>query len=195
MIKRRLFDLLLLVVLPVVSYGADCPSAKNAKNGFLLRNSGAISEFRPAQGPVVAITNSFGSSEKQTVYSYQGLFDLSRSSSDERYAIYPLDGLDKLLPIKKDGHHVIPFVPLDPQQSSDKWTLELTVTKRETVAVGRCKYEVFRIREETKRGGERVELWSALYSPDLHATLAKIYDEGTSEEAIVSYDHIQSLSH
>ncbi|MBB4232772.1 hypothetical protein [Rhizobium mongolense] len=92
------------------------------------------------------------------------------------------------------GHHVIPFVPLDPQQSSEKWTLELTITKRETVAVGRCKYEVFKSRAKTKRGGERVELWSALYSPDLHATLAKIYDEGTSEEAIVGYDYIQSLS-
>ncbi|WP_196776294.1 hypothetical protein [Rhizobium etli] len=102
--------------------------------------------------------------------------------------------MGKLLPIKKEGHHVIPFVPLDPQQSSDKWTLELSVTKRETVAVGRCKYEVFRIREETKRGGERVELSSALYSPDLHATLAKIYGEGTSEESIVSHDYIQSLS-
>ncbi|MDP9811925.1 hypothetical protein J2W42_004795 [Rhizobium tibeticum] len=154
MIAKHLFTLVIAVVLPVAAHGVDCPSAKTAKNGFLLRNSGAISEFRPAEGPLITITNSFGDSNRQTVYSYEGLFDLSRSSNDERYTIYPLGDLDKVFPLKKDAHHVISFVPLDPQQSKDQWTLELTVTKRETVAVGRCKYEAFRIRQEIKRAGQ-----------------------------------------
>lgn len=69
------------------------------------------------------------------------------------------------------------------------------MTKQETVAVGRCEYEAFRVRQETKRAGQPVDVWSALYSPDLHATLAKVYDEGTSEETTIAYDYIQSLSH
>jgi len=186
--------LLFAAVFPIAAIAADCPSAKTAKNGFMLRNSGAISEFRPAKGPLVSITNSFGDSNKQTVYSYGGLVDLSRSSNDERYAIYPLGGLEKVLPLKKDAHHIISFVPLDPQASKDEWTLELTVTKRETVAVGRCKYDAYRVKQETKRAGQQVDVWSALYSPDLRATLAKVYDEGTSEEATIAYDYIQSLS-
>ena len=142
----------------------------------------------------MAITNSFGDSNKQTAYLYGRLIDLSRASNDERYAIYPLAGLEKVLPLRKDAHHIISFVPLDPQQSKDQWRLELTVTKPETVAVGGCEYEAFRVKQETKRAGQQVDVWSVLYSPDLHATLAKVYDEGTSEETTIAYDYIQSLS-
>ncbi|CCM79220.1 hypothetical protein [Rhizobium mesoamericanum] len=94
MITKCLFGLFFAIVLPVAANAVDCPSAKTAKKGFLLRNSGAISEFRPAQGPLLAITNSFGGSDKQTIYSYGGLIDLSRFSNDERYAIYPLGGFE-----------------------------------------------------------------------------------------------------
>jgi hypothetical protein len=72
--------------------------------------------------------------------------------------------------------------------------LDLTVTELETLAVGRCKYEAFRIKQEAKRAGHQVDVWSALYSPDLDGALAKVYDEGTSEETTIAYDYIQSLS-
>ncbi|TDX88102.1 hypothetical protein EDE05_10274 [Neorhizobium sp. R1-B] len=71
--------------------------------------------------------------------------------------------------------------------------LELTVTAEETVALGRCKYDVFRVKQETKQNGRTTENLSVLYSPDLHVTLAKIYDEGTSNQVIVSYEHIRPL--
>lgn len=191
---RSLKYLLISLLFPVVAHGAGCPSAKTAPNGFLLKNSEATSEFIPAQGPVIAITNTFGDSQKQTVFSFQGLIDLSRSSSDERFNIYPVSDLNEILPLTKDEHHVISFVPLNPEEANEKWTLELTVTKRETLAVGRCKYDVLRVRQEVKRGSEQVDVWSALYSPDLHATLAKVYDEGTADEAIVRYDYIAPLN-
>ncbi|WP_256375577.1 hypothetical protein M728_003596 (plasmid) [Ensifer sp. WSM1721] len=38
-----------------------------------------------------------------------------------------------------------------------------------------------------------MDVWSALYSPDLEATLAKIYDEGTANEYIVRYERIRGL--
>ncbi|MDQ0559836.1 hypothetical protein QO004_001618 [Rhizobium mesoamericanum] len=75
---------------------------------WLLRNSGAISEFRPAQVPPMAITNSFGGPNKQTAYSYGGPYRpvrvpamMSDMMSDMRF-----------LPLKKDAHHIISFVPL-----------------------------------------------------------------------------------
>jgi hypothetical protein len=54
---------------------------------------------------------------------------------------------------------------------------------------------VFRIKQVTKRGDEQVDILSVLYSPDLQATLAKVYDEGTADEYTVRYDRIQSLTH
>lgn len=147
----RLYSLLIALIFPTSLDAAECPSAKSAKNGFMLRNSSAISEFRPAKGSLVSITNSFRGAEKQVVYSFDGIFDLYRAGSREKYGMHPLSDLSKIVPLKKGDHHVIDFVPFDPKLSADPWALELTVTKREALDIGRCKYDVLRIKQEIKR--------------------------------------------
>ncbi|CAN7242504.1 hypothetical protein LJR239_000889 [Neorhizobium tomejilense] len=186
--------LLAAALLPTIAQAADCPSSKTAKNGFVLGRLDALSEFRKAKGPLVQIITSFGGPDKQIVYSFEGLFDLSREDRKEKYARYPLSDLSNILPLKKGDRHAINFVPFDAKRSADDWVLELTVTAEETVSVGRCKYDVFRVKQETKQNGKTTENLSFLYSPDLHVTLAKIYDEGTGNQAIVGYEHIRPLA-
>lgn len=190
----RLYSLLVALIFPTFVHAAECPTAKTAKNGFILKNDAAVSEFRSARGSLVSITSTFGPSNKQIIYSFDGIFDLYRVDRQVKSAMHPLSDLSKIVPLKKGDHRVIDFVPFDPELSADQWKLELTVTKRETMNLGQCRYDVLRIKQETKRNGETVYTLSVLYSPDLHATLAKIYDEGTSTEEVSGYDEIEALS-
>ncbi|MEZ2133137.1 MULTISPECIES: hypothetical protein [unclassified Sinorhizobium] len=190
----RLYSLLIALIFPTFAHAAECPTEKTAKNGFILGNDAAVSEFRPARGSLVSITTTFGGSNKQIVYSFDGIFDLYRVDRQTRSGMHPLSDLSKIVLLKKGDHRVIDFVPFDPERSADQWALELTVMKRETMDLGQCKYDVLRVKQETKRNGATVGTLSFLYSPDLHATLAKIYDEGKSTEEVSGYDYIETLT-
>ncbi len=94
----------------------------------------------------------------------------------------------------QEGCTAISFVPLNPDEPANtQWSFELDVTGQETFKLENCKYKVWKVRQTTKKGDEQVDVWSALYSPDLEATLAKIYDEGTANEYIVRYERIRRL--
>ena len=195
MIKNRLACLFIAALLPVAAHAADCPSAGTAGKGFVLQNTGARTEFRKAEGQIVKSVNHFSDSSQQTVFSFAGLFDLARFSKNEQYAMHPLADLSRLVPLKKGARANIPFVQLGPNERADtRWCLELTVAGQENFSLGECTYKVLRIKQVTKRGDEQVDVLSVLYSPDLQATLAKVYDEGTADEYTVRYDRIQSLT-
>jgi hypothetical protein len=195
MIKKRLALFFFATLLPGAVYAADCPSAATADKGFVLENSGAQSEFRKGEGSIVKVVNHFDGSPQQTVFSYRGLLELARLSKDSQYVMHPLSDLSSIFPLKKGAHTNIAFVPLSPDELPDaQWRTELTVTGQETFSLGACKYKVLRIKQVTKRGTEQTDVWSNLYSPDLQATLAKVYDEGTGDEATVGYERIHSLT-
>ncbi len=195
MTRSRFTLLLIAALLPAAAHGADCPSANTADKGFVLETTGARSEFRKAEGPIVKTVNHFDGSPRQTVFSFAGLFDLARFSKDEQYVMHPLSDLSRILPLKKRSHANIAFVPLGPIEPADtRWSLELTVAGQESFSLGECKYKVFRIKQVTKKGDEQIDVLSVLYSPELQATLAKVYDEGTADEFTVRYDRIQSLT-
>jgi len=195
MFKNRLACLFMAALLPVAADAADCPSAATAAKGFVLENTGARSEFRKAEGQIVKTVNHFTGSPQQMVFSFAGLFDLARFSKDEQYAMHPLSDLSRIGPLKKGAHANIAFLPLGPEEQADtRWNLELTVAGQESFSLGECAYKVLRIKQVIKRGDEQVDFLSVLYSPDLQATLAKVYDEGTANEYTVRYDRIQSLT-
>lgn len=73
-------------------------------------------------------------------------------------------------------------------------SLELEVTGQETLSLGKCDYKVLRIKQTTRENDKLVDQQSVLYSPDLEAILARIYDEGTASELIVHYDSISTLT-
>ncbi|KQV83357.1 hypothetical protein [Rhizobium sp. Root1220] len=51
------------------------------------------------------------------------------------------------------------------------------MARQESFSLGECKYKVLRIKQVTKKGDEQIDALSVLYSPDLQATLAKVYGE------------------
>ncbi|WP_244471203.1 hypothetical protein [Rhizobium ecuadorense] len=195
MFKNSLASLFIATLLPVSVHAADCPSSDTANKGFVLENNGARSEFRKAEGQIVKTVNHFSGSPQQTVFSFAGLFDLARFSKNEQYAMHPLSDLSHTLPLKKGARIKVAFLPLGPDEHADTlWSLELTVAGQESFSLGECTYKVLRIKQVIKRGDEQVDILSVLYSPDLQATLAKVYDEGTANEYTSRYDRIQSLT-
>ena len=58
----------------------------------------------------------------------------------------------------------------------------------------RDRYNVLAVKETFKNGaGETLDAFTALYSPDLRAALARRYDEGTSGESVNGYTKIKPL--
>lgn len=191
---RNLLPLTLAAaLLPGLVYANECPTAATAKKGFMLLQVDTQSEFREHQGPIVKIVNRYGG-PMQTVFSYRGLIELSRMDAEAPQAIYALSDLKDVFPLKKGARHKVSFVPLKLDEPADgQWTYEFAVTGQESFALEDCKYKVWKVRQTTKKGDELVDAWSALYSPDLEATLARIYGEGTADEYTVRYERIRPL--
>lgn len=192
--RFRLAFILGAALSPGAVYGAECPTAANAEKGFTLLHLEGQSEFRNYEGPIVRIVNTYGTPSRQILFTYRGLIELSLMSAEAQHGIHALSDLEGVFPLKKGARHKIPFIRLDPNKSNGApMTYELSVTGQETVKLENCKYKVWRIRQTTKQGTKQVDAWSALYSPDLEATLAKIYDEGTANEYTVRYERIRPL--
>ncbi|WP_042777311.1 hypothetical protein [Sinorhizobium fredii] len=180
-------------LLPGVVHANECPTAATAKKGFMLLQADIQSEFRQHQGPIIKIVNRF-SGPVQTVFSYRGLIELSRMDAEAPQAIYAPSDLKVVFPLKKGARHKVSFVPLKPDEPADgQWTYEFAVTGQESFTLEDCKYKVWKVRQTTRKGDEMVDDWSALYSPDLEATLARIYGEGTADEYTVGYERIRAL--
>lgn len=185
---------LVALLLPAAAHAGECPTAAKAEKGFMLLQVDAQSEFRRHQGPIVKIVNRYGAPSRQTVFSYRGLIDLSRMSAESQQAIYALSDLKDVFPLRKGARHKISFVPLNPEEPAEgQWTVELAVTGQETFKLEDCKYKIWKVRQTTKKGDDQVDVWTALYSPDLEATLAKVYGEGTPNEYTVRYERIRPL--
>ncbi|WP_033047383.1 hypothetical protein [Sinorhizobium meliloti] len=193
--RRNLFlSALAAMLLPTTVYATECPTAATAKRGFRLLQVNVQSEFRKHHEQIIRIENSYGGPGRQTVFSYRGLIDLSRMDAEAPQAIYALSDLKDIFPLKRGARHEISFIPLSPDEPADaEWTFELNVGGQENFALENCKYKVWKVRQTTKKDGQMVDEWSALYSPDLEATLAKIYEEGTADEYTVPYERIRPV--
>lgn len=178
-----------------VADAADCIDAKSAKAGFVLEMPGIRSEFRPAAGGMVSVANTYQSESPQTQFLFGGLIEVFRDSDTGRLAMIPFSDLRKLFPLKTGAKSTIEFVELSAnKQPKSTKTLTLVVKGKETFSLGDCKYNVLAVRETFKNGaGETLDAFTALYSPDLRAALARRYDEGTSGESVNGYTTIKPL--
>lgn len=186
----RIFAAVLIV--PNIAFAAECPSVKSHKSGFVLSHSGVQSEFKTS-GPVVSVQHGFADGGKQKAFLYQGLIEIFRSGNDGNYNQYFTSNLNDFWPLRVGARRTFEFIPLDADAFKEKWTLDLAVTKRRAFSIGYCSYDVFNVLYDVRRNGEEVERWTVVYAPDLLATVAKIYDEGTSKEETVSYTAIKPL--
>ncbi|SFP33053.1 hypothetical protein SAMN03159463_04012 [Mesorhizobium sp. NFR06] len=175
---------------------ADCVDAKSAKAGFVLEKPGIRSEFRPAPGGMVAVANKYQSDPPQTQYLYAGLIEVFRDSDTGRVSMIPLGDIKKLFPLRAGAKSKTEFVRLSPKKApKGTETLALVVKGKETYSVGDCKYNVLAVNETiTDESGAVVDRFTALYSPDLRAVLAKRYDEGTSAQSEVGFETIKPFA-
>ncbi|MDX8492321.1 hypothetical protein RFN29_12085 [Mesorhizobium sp. VK22B] len=174
---------------------ADCVDAKSAKTGFVLEKPGIRSEFRPAPGGMVAVVNDYQSQSPQTQYLYAGLIEVFRDSDTGRLSMIPLGDIKKLFPLKAGAKSKTEFVRLSAKKApKGTETLALSVRGKETYKLGDCKYSVLAVSEMiTGDSGAVVDSFTALYSPDLQAVLARRYDEGTSAQSEVGFETIKAL--
>lgn len=175
---------------------ANCVDAKSANAGFVLEKPGISSEFRPAPGGMVAVANKYQSDSPQTQYLYAGLIEVFRDSDTGRLSMIPLGDIKKLFPLKTGAKSKIEFVRLSskkPPKGTE--TLTLTVKGKDSYKLGDCKYGVLVVGETiTGDSGKAIDSFTALYSPDLQAVLARRYDEGTSAQSEVGFETIKPLA-
>lgn len=194
MIRVFLPFAVMTALLPSVATAAECPTGATAKNGFALLQEEIQSEFRRYHGPIIKIVNRFGTSQPQTVFSYRGLIDLSIVDGEAQQANHPLSDLSDIFPLKKGALHEFSFIPLSKDEGAgSEYTYRLEVVGQELFGLGDCKYKVFRIKQTTTKGEKKVDAWTALYAPELSATVARIYEEGTADEDTVAYERIRLL--
>jgi len=184
-----------LAMLAGAAQAADCLDAKTAKAGFVLEKAGIRSEFRPAPGGMVAIANKYQSDSPQTQYLYAGLIEVFRDSETGRLSMIPLGDLKKLFPLKAGAKSKTEFVRLSSKKApKGTETLALTVKGKDSYKLGDCKYNVLAVGETiTGDTGNVIDSFTALYSPDLQAVLARRYDEGTSAQSEVGFETIKPL--
>ncbi|RWM06534.1 hypothetical protein [Mesorhizobium sp.] len=187
---------LAMLTLAGTAEAADCVDAKSAKAGFVLEKSGIRSEFRPAPGGMVAVANNYQSQSPQTQYLYAGLIEVFRDSETGRLSMIPLGDVKKLFPLKAGAKSKTEFVRLSAKKApKGTETLALAVKGKETYKLGDCKYSVLAVSETlTGDTGAVIDTFTALYSPDLQAVLARRYDEGTSAQSEVGFETIKPLA-
>jgi hypothetical protein len=184
-----------MLALSGAARAADCLDAKAAMSGFVLEKPGIRSEFRPAPGGMVAVANSYQSQSPQTQYLYAGLIEVFRDSDTGRLSMIPLGDIRKLFPLKAGAKSKTEFVRLSakkPPKGTE--TLALAVKGKETYKLGDCTYNVLAVSETiTGDTGNVVDAFTALYSPDLQAVVARRYDEGTNAQSEVGFETIKPL--
>ncbi|AZO08536.1 MULTISPECIES: hypothetical protein [unclassified Mesorhizobium] len=186
---------LAMLSLAGAAQAADCVDAKSAKAGFVLEKPGIRSEFRPAPGGMVAVANNYQSQSPQTQYLYAGLIEVFRDSDTGRLSMIPLGDIKKLFPLKAGAKSKTQFVRLSTKKTpKGTETLALAVKGKESYKLGDCKYTVLAVSETiTGDSGAVIDTFTALYSPDLQAVLARRYDEGTSAQSQVGFETIKPL--
>jgi hypothetical protein len=188
--------MMIALLSPSLAHAADCVDAKSAKAGFILAKPGIRSEFRPVAGGMVSVANTYESQSPQKQFLFAGLIEVFRDSDTGRLAMIPFSDLRKLFPLKTGAKSTIEFVELSPnKQPKSTKTLTLVVKGKETFSLGDCKYNVLAVNETFKNGaGETLDVFTALYAPDLQAAVARRYDEGTSKESVNGYETIKPLA-
>ncbi|MBN9257590.1 MAG: hypothetical protein BGO93_19810 [Mesorhizobium sp. 65-26] len=196
MTVSRIGLMLAALLAPAAAMAEPCVDAKSAKAGFVLEKPGIRSEFRSAAGGMVAVANNYQSQSPQTQYLYAGLIEVFRDSDTGRLSMIPLGDLKKVFPLKTGARSKTDFVRLSSKKAPKGIeTLALAVKGKDTYKLGDCKYNVLVVSETiTNEAGATVDSFTALYSPDLQAVLARRYDEGTSAQSEVGFETIKPLA-
>lgn len=147
---RAVLSLSVLAVLrfTIAAEAADCPSAASLQDGFTLQARGGKSDVLRSKGPVTRVVNTYNDHPKQTVFYFRGLIELYRTSPAGQRAAYPLADLGTLFPLERGDRHSLQLVSMTPDRvPGAPLALELEVTGKEELGLGKCRYDVLVIKQ------------------------------------------------
>lgn len=194
-IARSSLPFLVTVFAGSYAYGADCPDSETAKKGFVLERPGVRTVVRKSAEQVAIVNNDYASAPPQTQFLVGGLFEVFRTSSKGQFVTLPASDFRDIFPLREGKEQDISWLWLDAKRNRvEPNTLSLKVAGKEIIKLGDCSYEVLAVRQVLTSGqGQVIDTWTALYSADLKAVLAKRYDEGTAKENTVAFEMIKPL--
>ena len=174
-----------------VAAADDCPSAKTTKTSFVVeRGPDSKTEVFSGDGPVVrSVLRNRGQTILETTL-HQGIFELDRLDRGRRVVQTPKTDLAKFFPLKEKQKIEADFERKEDDGKVTSSRVQLTVTGRDTLYIGACKYDILKLDREEFRAGARVFSNTDYYAPELKLIVAKEYPERDGRKSLIKFDKI-----
>jgi hypothetical protein len=169
----------------------DCPSVKTTKTSFVVeRGPDSKTEVFSADGPVVrSVLRYRGQTILETTL-HQGIFELDRLDRGRRVVQTPKTDLAKFFPLKEKQKIEADFERKEDDGKVTSSRVQLTVTARDTLYIGACKYDILKLDREEFRAGARFHSNTDYYAPELKLIVAKEYPERDGRKSLIKFDKI-----
>jgi hypothetical protein len=122
---------------------------------------------------------------------FEGLFQLERLEQGKRVVFRPKIDLARLLPVKP-GQKIRAEFEI---KGEDKAAIiALSVTERDALYIGACKYNVLKIeRSESRRGAPLQFIDTDYYAPELKLIIGREYKEDGGRTNLIKFDRIYPI--
>lgn len=195
--RQTAYGLILLSALAAASPATaidPCPSAASGKEGFVVERSGssATEVFHLENSLVRTMMRSGGKMLLETTQ-FQGLLQLDRIDTGRRTVFRPKAPLAPIFPLKVGQRSTAEFDVQEGDKPPVGAKFVLHVKSKDSLYVGPCRYDVFKIELTETRGEGRPRLEIDYYSPDLKLIIAKEYKERDGRTNLIKFDRIYPI--
>jgi hypothetical protein len=172
----------------------SCPRAATAKDGFVVERSGSSQTevFHVDNAVVRTVMRSGGRMLLETTQ-FQGLLQLERIDTGRRTTFKPKAALERIFPLKVGQQASAEFEVQESDKPPVAAKFLLDVKTKDSLYIGPCRYDVFRVEMTETRGEGRPRLSVDYYSPDLKLIIAKEYKERDGRTNLIKFDRIYPI--
>jgi hypothetical protein len=169
----------------------DCPSATTTRTSFVVeRGPDSTTEVFSGDGPVVRSVLRYRGQTILETTAHQGIFEVDRLDRGRRVVQTPKADLAKFFPLKEKQKIEADFERKEDDGKVTSSRVHLTVTGRDTLYIGACKYDILKLDREEFRAGARVFSNTDYYAPELKLIVAKEYPERDGRKSLIKFDRI-----
>jgi hypothetical protein len=172
----------------------DCPSAKSGSRGYVVeRGDRSKTEVLFGDGAIVRTVFRYDGTTLLETTTFQGLFELDRLDRGQRVVFRPKTDLAKLFPLRVGSSATVDF-EVEGTGRPPSSAIRIAVKGTDTLYIGGCKYDVFKIeRSESRGGGPFSFRYTDYYAPDLKFVIAKEYRDSAPMVTTIKFDRIYSI--
>jgi hypothetical protein len=186
---------ILLAAISVGSWSAsaqDCPTARSARDGFIVeRGERSKTEVFHVDDSVVRTILRYDGTTLLETAQFQGLFQLERLERGRKTVFRPKTDLGALFPLKPGKSSTVAFEVGEATGSTTTRTVSLSVKPGEDMYIGPCKYAVLKIERKEALGDAPPSFINFdHYAPELKLVLAKEYRERDGQTTLIKFDKI-----